>query len=274
MQLDGIGDDPQQALRCVQLELDRLGQVRPRSLDDRAGELSRVAALDGDGKLIGVQAAGDEEVVDDRAEPVRFRRDHAEELDLDLGVELDVRAAERLRRAVDRGERRPQLVRDRRDEFRLDLLERALLGQVPERVDRPFLEADPGAGDPELSAVELDRHGLGVHQLARLARDGDPRRDLVPAFDDVRDRLAEHIGFRQAGDRRGRGVPEANDPLAVDEDDAVANGFERPGRAAAPLGFRVEARVVDRGRRVAGELLWRARDRSRRTSAPTRLSRS
>ncbi len=250
------------------------GRVRPRRLDDRAGELRRIAALDGDGKLIGVEAAGDEEVVDDRAEAVRFRRDHAEELDLDLGVELDVRAAEGLRRAVDRGERRPQLVRDRRNELRLDLLERALFGQVPERVHRSLLEADAGAGDPELTAAELDRHRLGVDQLARLARDGDPRRDLVPAIDDVRDRPAEHIGLRQAGDR-GRGRCSRGGWLPRDRQ---GRRHRRPPRALVLRG--PAARLRRRGAHCRSQPRRGARapaprrDRSRRTVSPTRPSRS
>ena len=44
--------------------------------------------------------------------------------------EDDVRAAQGLAGAVDRGEGRPQLVRDRRDELALQLVEGALLGQV------------------------------------------------------------------------------------------------------------------------------------------------
>ena len=56
-------------------------------------------------------------------------------------AELEVLAPQRDRGAVDRRERRAQLVRDGRDEVGAHLLERALLGQVAEGVDGPFLEA-------------------------------------------------------------------------------------------------------------------------------------
>ena len=69
------------------------------------------------------------------------------------------------------------------------------------------------------------------------------------------DRPPEHLGLRQARDRRGGGVPETDHTSPVDEDDAVADRFERPRRPTAPLGLGVEARVVDRGRRMPGELL-------------------
>ena len=137
--------------------------------------LDRIAALDRDRHLAGVELSGDEQVVDDRPQPVGLGGDHAEELIPDRRIELDVRTPNRLRRAVDCGQRCPQLVRDRGDEVRLDLLERALLGQVAERVDRALLEADAGPGDPELAATELDRHGLGPHRIAGLARHGYQR---------------------------------------------------------------------------------------------------
>ena len=113
----------------------------PSRLDDAAGQLDGIAALDRERHLIGVEPARDEQVVDDRPEPVGLRGDDAEQLVLDLRVELDVRAPDRLRRAVDRGERRAQLVRDGGDELRLHLLERTLLGQVAEGIDRALLEA-------------------------------------------------------------------------------------------------------------------------------------
>ena len=123
VQLAGVGDDARDPLRHVQVERDVLRQVRPRRLDHGRRELGGVALLDRDGELVGVEPAGDEEVVDDRAEPVRLGGDHAEQLLADLRIELDVGAADRLRRAVDRRQRRPQLVRDGGDEVGLHLLE-------------------------------------------------------------------------------------------------------------------------------------------------------
>jgi hypothetical protein len=54
VQLAGVGHDARDALGHVQLQLDRLGQVGPRGLDDRGGELDRVDALDRDRQLVGV----------------------------------------------------------------------------------------------------------------------------------------------------------------------------------------------------------------------------
>ena len=196
MQLAGVGDDARDPLPHVQVELDVLRQVRPRRLDHGRRELGGITLLDRDGELIGVEPAGDEKVVDDRAEPVRLGGDHAEQLLADLRIELDVGAADRLRRAVDRRQRRPQLVRDRGDEVGLHLLEPPLLGQVAEGVDGALLEAHARAGDPELAAVELDRDRLGPDGLAGLARDRDQRRDLPPAVDDVLDLPAERVVLR------------------------------------------------------------------------------
>ena len=67
-------------------------------------------------------------------------------------VELQVLALERQGRAVDRGQRRAQLVRDRRDEVAAQLLEHALLGQVAEGVDGALGELDAGDREPELAA--------------------------------------------------------------------------------------------------------------------------
>src|SRR5207253_7770960 len=57
-----------------------------------------------------------------------------------VGVDPEVGAPEGLRGAVDRRQRRPQLVRDRRDEVALQLLERPLLRHVAKRVDDAPLE--------------------------------------------------------------------------------------------------------------------------------------
>ena len=81
--------------------------------------------------------------------------DDLEELLVHRVLELEVVARERQRRAVDRSERRAQLVRHGRDEVLANLLERALLGQVAERVHRSFVEADPRDREPALFAVEL-----------------------------------------------------------------------------------------------------------------------
>ena len=90
--------------------------------------------------------------------------------------ERDVLPAKREGGAVDGGERRPELVRDGRDEVGLELFDCALGGEVAEGEDCPALEADSGDRQPELAAVDLDRLGLGPELAAlRKLRDRLPR---------------------------------------------------------------------------------------------------
>ena len=80
-------------VRRPQLEVDRLGQVRARRVEDEPASSTRIAGLDRDGQLAGVEPARDEQVADDRAEPVGLGRDHLEQLVADVRRELDVRRA-------------------------------------------------------------------------------------------------------------------------------------------------------------------------------------
>src|ERR1700747_1552563 len=89
--------------------------------------LGRVAALDRDAHLPRVEAARPEDVVDDAGEPVGLARDHVETAGPLRLLEADVVTLQRQRGAVDRGERRAELVRHSRDEVALQLLDRALL---------------------------------------------------------------------------------------------------------------------------------------------------
>ena len=75
-------------------------------------------------------------------------------------AERDVLAPECQSGAVDRRQRRAQLVRDSRDELRLQGLDRSFGGEVAEGEDRSALEPDAGDREPELAPVDLDRLGL------------------------------------------------------------------------------------------------------------------
>ena len=163
-------------------------------------------------------------------------------------------APDRLRRAVDRRERRAQLVRDGRDELGLERSSAALLGQVAERVDRPVVEPDARDREPELAAVELERHRLGAHELAGPLATGISGDELRPAGQHLVDAAAHDLVRVEARDRPGGGVPEPDDAFAVDEEHAVADRGEHSRRLRALLGLRVELRVVDRDRRARGEL--------------------
>src|SRR4051795_6984258 len=94
-------------------------------LDLRDGD--RIAALDLRVQLAAVHLAREQEVGDDLRELVRLVRDHLEQLLRQLLLELYVVAAPRARGAVDRGERRAQLVRPSREKVLPHRLERTLL---------------------------------------------------------------------------------------------------------------------------------------------------
>src|SRR4029079_16803862 len=101
---------------------------------------------------------------------------------------------------VDRGERRPELVRHRREEVLADLLECALVADVLEGVDDAFVERAAQDRRPPLATCALERPRLGARGDASPARE----QLLEPAPDD--------LVARDAGDRRRRAVPEPDDP--------------------------------------------------------------
>ena len=107
-----------------------------------ARELARVVRADVELDAVGVEPARPEDVVHGPREPVGLGRDHGEQVRALRLVELQVLTLERQRRAVDRGQRRAQLVRDGRDEVAAQLLEHAVGGQVAERVDGALVELD------------------------------------------------------------------------------------------------------------------------------------
>ena len=123
---------------------------------------SGVAALDLESELLRVEPAREEDVVHDAGEPVRLARDHTEQPRAMLGAQRLVALDQRNRRSVHRGKRRPQLMRDRGDEVAAHPLEGALLGEIAERVDRPFGEPYAGDREPELAAADLERDALGA----------------------------------------------------------------------------------------------------------------
>ena len=79
--------------------------------------------------------------------------------------------------------------------------------------------------------------------------------EALPAGDRVACRPAEHLVGREARDRLGGGVPEADRPGLVDEADAVGDVGEHARRVGGLLDLARQPRVVDRERRHAGEIL-------------------
>ena len=187
----------------------------------------------------------------DAREPLRLLRDHLQEALTLVFADLDVVAEQCLRRAVDGCERRAKLVRDGGDELALELVERALLGQVPERVDDAVLERDAGDGEPDLAALdhEGERPGVGA-PWSRDRGDGDGRTDSAPVRQDVVRALTEDGARRKPGDRRSRGVPVLDHARVVDEEDAVVHVLEHARvpleREPLPLDLAVEPAHPDR----------------------------
>ena len=133
----------------------------------------------GDVDRVGVEPARPQDVVDDPGEALGLARDHAQHALALLVGERHIGAAQCHRRAVDRRQRRPQLVRDRRDEVALQPLERALVRQVAERVDRALREVGRGERQPQLARADLDRQRLAA--LAELLERPGPRAPPTPA---------------------------------------------------------------------------------------------
>ena len=143
--------------RRRELELDVRWDVVSRCLDHAPRKLDAVARLDRDSHPLRLQAAHPEDVVDDARKAVGLARDHLEQTGPLWLAEQDVLAAECQGSAIDGGERRAELMRDRGDEIGLQRLDRTLFGQVPERVDAAVVETDSRDREPELPVVDLHR---------------------------------------------------------------------------------------------------------------------
>ena len=178
-------------------------------LDNALDEVAGVERLVHEVEAAGVELVREEDLVDDAVQPLGLVDDQGDEAVASGLVEGEVVAAERLGRAVDSRERRSELVRGRGDEVRLQLLEPARVGDVAERVDDAAEEVDAGDRDPALAAHGLQREGLGLHRLGGRA-DGDAVGKPLPACDRVAGGPAQHLVGREAGDRLGGRVPEAD----------------------------------------------------------------
>ena len=146
---------------------------------ERTASLTTAADV-GVGELHGhvarVELRDGEQAVDDRGQPLGLGGDVAQERRALLLAEEHVLAEQRLREAVDRRQRRAQLVRDGRDEVGLHLLDAALGGDVAEGVDPPGDRAG----------------GIGHHRLAEREPDllaAAPDRDEPAAAEDPLSRL-------------------------------------------------------------------------------------
>src|SRR5213083_3022777 len=102
-------------------------------------------------------------------------------------------------------------MRHRRDEVLPDLLERAVVADVLERIDGALVEPDAGDRDPALPSVALERHRFHA------------RRDPRPARQQLLEAAADDLLAPDARDRLRGAVPEPDEAFRVDEENAVAH---------------------------------------------------
>ena len=226
--------------------------MRARRLRDPLEQLAAVERLGLDVEPADVELVREQDLVDDPAEAVRLLDDQRDEPLAPRLVEREVVAAQGLRRAVHGRERRAQLVRGRRDELGLELVEPVRLGDVPERVDRPAEERDAGDRDPALAAsVSSGSASAWVGSPAaaigtRFEIWSQPRITSAagwPTTDSAeRPVIASAIGFHRP-----------DDAGPVDEEDAVADVGEDARRLGPRLDLVVQAGGVDRERGHPGE---------------------
>ena len=77
---------------------------------------------------------------------------------------------------------------------------------------------------------------------------------MRPRAEDVLGAAPQRVGGAEPGDLLHRRVPEPDDPVALDEHDAVRDVLHDEGGSRTLLGRAVEARVVDCHRRAPSEV--------------------
>ncbi len=251
-QLLGVGLRRDRLLREVDDERSPVRRPDLHALHGLADHLAHVGRRDAHLEVAGVEPRDVEQRIDDLRQSLRLRRDVAEERRPLLLAEEDVLAEQRLREAVDRGQRRAQLVRHRGNEVGLHLLDEAIRRDVPEREDATCDGADRIAHDrfahrePHLLATAHDRHeAVGGRRLGvRLEL---PLQHLDRG-------TAECVHRRDAGDLLRGCIPEDDRAVAVDRDDPVGDvGEDRDASFALERDALVELRVRQRGGRARGE---------------------
>ena len=212
-----------------------------------------------------------QEVLDDGVEPVRVGRDVGDHRCPDALVELRAACLQQPRVAVDRGHRRPQLVRDEPEEGVLDRvggLERTggtlPVGDVDQDVDRadqlPVIREQGRrvGGERHLAAVGPDRDRLAAANGSGLV-EGDRHRALVVTHRRIvgpeqSERSAPQLAERGLAtpEFRGSDVEEGDPPVGVGRVDRHAEGIEEAPVSVGPLMDRSRC-GRPRARRTAGD---------------------
>src|SRR5262249_53113849 len=148
------------------------------------GERAQVPLLEVEGHLPGVDLLDVEDVVDEPDQAVAVAmRDLEAALRL-LGDRAHGPAEDEPERALDRGQRRPELVAHGRDELGLDAVDGAAVGDVPH-------VARDAAPARRLEVVERD---LELDRRAALAASEELRHAPDPAREDARRGLEDERG--------------------------------------------------------------------------------
>ena len=162
----------------------------------RPHELLGIEGLGDDPEGAAVELAGEQDLLHQVGEPLRLGADHVEQVLPGLGRQLVLPLEQRHCGAVQRGERRAQLVRDRGDELSAELLEPPLAGDVAERIHDAVGQGDAGDREPDLPPFDLQRHGLGARLVVDLAGPAchrNPGSYRRPARDDLRRAITDGV---------------------------------------------------------------------------------
>ncbi len=203
--------------------------ARTRGLDRALAELSQVALLPPERHRPTVDLGRDENLLDDLGEPVGLRLDHRQQLGVEVWVGRAVRAPQRAHRAVDGRQRRAQLVRSGREEVAARALELTLARDVLQHEHAPVGKARLPRDEPALGAVTAQR------QNRAAALPGERLLDQRELGHDLRERAVERVGLRRPEVRAGGGIPVADRPLRVEQDDCVVDVLQRARRPRSPL---------------------------------------
>src|SRR4029078_2964817 len=109
-QLVLVAAEPHPVAVRLQFELDRVGRADAGRRDDPLDELTEIALAFDERDAPALELAGEQDLVDDRAQSLGLALDHLQEGVLGRRVQLEVVAAERLDGYVNRRERRGQLI--------------------------------------------------------------------------------------------------------------------------------------------------------------------
>src|SRR3954447_7707134 len=239
--LDEIHDDLSEQ-RLVRLDDDGLRRrlqddevaverSQARRFGDCAAEFAHVDMVDVDIQRSTIELGADKQLVDDLDEMLRLLLDELEQAILLAPRQVVAVGEQRLRAAVDGGERRPQLVRGRGDKVRTRPLEHVAARCVTHREHTASLKRRDRRSQPAIFVV--DPHGnepfltrCGAHQMVVCRnRRGGVRADRPLGRDP--EELLGHL------------VPEADAALVVDERDGLRHMLERARRVRSLL--RAEA---------------------------------